>query len=525
MVVFVLLIACANVSNLLLVRSLLRRHEMTMRMALGATRKRLMRQLLTEGLILSALAAAAGVLVAHWSRNALVLAFPSPAPGIIVNFPGQIDWRVLSLSAGVCIGATLLFALAPALQAGRVNLTGTLRGESSGIIGGHGRSRLRSVLVSIQLALSFVLLAGAGLLIQSVERMRTTDPGFSVKDVILSGIDLVSAGYNEDRARRFEDQLLERIRLLPGVQSASASRVRPFSYRNYSSAPLMFDDYQPKADENPTVDYDEVGEDYFATTGIPILSGREFIRTDDEKAPRVAIVNELMASRYWPGKSAVGQRVKVKDQWLQVVGVARMANYRTKLETPKPFFYVPRRQNFTVQGGLLIRTALSPGAMATGLAEEVRRLDPTLAPQDTIPIHEQLDRMTYTQRLAVALLGVFGGVALLLAAVGLYGVMSYAVSQSFHELGLRMALGAGTRDVLRLVLTRGFALIGAGITLGLTLALALTQLMGKLLYQISPRDPLTFCGALLVLATVAFVACLIPALRATRIDPARALRG
>lgn len=524
-VVFVLVIACANVSNLLLVRSLSRRQEMTMRLALGATRKRLMRQLLTEGLILSALAAGAGVLVAHWCRNALVLAYPSPAPGIIVNYPGQIDWRVLSLSAGVCIGATLLFALAPALQAGKVNLAGTLRGESSGIIGGHGRSRLRSVLVLIQLALSFVLLAGAGLLIQSVERMRIADPGFSVKDVILSGVDLVSAGYNEERARRFENQLLERIRLLPGVQFASVSRVRPFSYRNYSSAPLMFDDYQPKADENPTVDYNEVGEDYLATAGIPILSGREFARTDDEKAPRVAIVNELMAARYWPEKNAVGQRLKVKDQWLQVVGVARMANYRTKLETPKPFFYVPRRQNFTAQGAFLIRTALSPGAMATALAEEVRRLDPTLAPQDTIPIQEQLDRMTYTQRLAVALLGVFGGVALLLAAVGLYGVMSYAVSQSFHELGLRMALGAGARDVLRLVLTRGFVLIGAGIALGLALALGLTKFMGKLLYHISPRDPLTFCAALLVLATVAFLACLIPALRATRIDPARALRG
>ncbi len=524
-VVFVLLIACANVSNLLLVRSLLRRHEMTMRMSLGATRGRLMRQLFTEGLILSALSAGAGILVAHWCRNALVLAFPSPVPGIIVNFPGQIDWRVLSLSGGVCIAATLIFALAPAVQASRVDLTGALKAESSGVVGGHGRSRLRSALVLIQLALSFVLLVGAGLLIQSVERMRTADPGFSVRNVILSGVDLVSAGYNEERTRRFEDQLVERIQGLAGVQSVSTARVRPFSYRNYSSAPLTFDDYQPKPDESPTADYNEVGEDYFATIGIPILAGREFTREDDEKAPPVAIVNDLMAAKYWPGKSAVGQRLKVKDRWLQIVGVARMANYRTKLENPKPFFYVPRRQNPTRGDAYLIRTTLAPGAIATALAAEVRRLDPTLAPQDTIAIQEQLDRMTYTQRLGVALLGVFGGVALLLAAIGLYGVMSYAVSQSFHELGLRMALGAGARDVLQLVLTRGFVLIGAGIILGLALALGLTQLMGTLLYQISPRDPLTFCGALMILAIVAFLACLIPAWRATRIDPARALRA
>ncbi len=239
----------------------------------------------------------------------------------------------------------------------------------------------------------------------------------------------------------------------------------------------------------------------------------------------MAVVNDLMAARYWPGKSAVGQRIKVKDRWLQIVGIAKLANYRTKLENPKPFFYVPRRQNPTRGDAYLIRTTLSPGAMATALAAEVRRLDPTLAPQDTIAIQEQLDRMTYTQRLGVALLGVFGGVALLLAAVGLYAVMSYAVSQSFHELGLRMALGAGARDVLRLVLTRGFVLVGAGIVLGLALALSMTQLMGNLLYHISARDPLTFCGALVVLGSVAFLACLIPAMRATRIDPARALRG
>ncbi len=233
-VVFVLLIACANVSNLLLVRSLLRRHEMTMRMSLGATRGRLMRQLFTEGLLLSSLSAGAGILVAHWCRNALVLAFPSPVPGIIINYPGQIDWRVLLLSGGVCIAATLIFALAPALQASRMDLTGALKAEASGVIGGHGRSRLRSALVLIQLALSFVLLAGAGLLIQSVNRMRSADPGFSVKDVILSGVDLVSAGYNEERTQA--------IRRSNGGKDSASSRcsVRQHGARSPIQLPQLF---------------------------------------------------------------------------------------------------------------------------------------------------------------------------------------------------------------------------------------------------------------------------------------------
>jgi macrolide transport system ATP-binding/permease protein len=524
-VLFVLVIACANVSNLLLVRSLLRRHEMTMRMALGAGRRRLLMQLLTEGLILSAIATAGGIAVAHWCRNALVLAFPTPAPGIIINYPGAIDWRVLALSASVCIASTLFFALAPALQASKVDLAGALKSETGGVVGGRGRSRLRSGLVLLQVSLSFVLLAGAGLLLQSLQRIQNASPGFATREVITAGIDLFSAGYKLDRAKTFKDQLLERVRSLPGVDSVAIARVRPFSYAVYSTATIAADGYQAAPDELPTADYVEVSEGYFATIGIPILSGREFIRNDDENAPPVAIINETLAAKYWPGKDPIGQRLQVKDKWMQVVGVAKLSNYRTKLEEPKPFFYVPMRQNPFVNCGLIFRTRLTPGAMMTALTQELHALDPNLAPVDTITMQEQVDRMSYNQRLAVTLLALFGGMALFLAAIGLYAVMSYAVSQGTRELGLRMALGAGAADLLRLVMSRGLILLAGGVLLGAVAALLLTRLMGDLLYQVSPRDPLAFGSAFVILTLVALAACFLPAWRATRIDPVQALRS
>jgi putative ABC transport system permease protein len=521
---FVLLIACANVSNLLLVRSLLREHEMTTRLALGAGRSRLLQQLLTEGVILSALATAGGILVAHWCRNALVLAFPPQAPGIIINLPGEIDWRVLALSAGVCIVATLLFALTPAIQASKVDLAGAIKAGSLGVVGGRGRSRLRSIFVLIQISLSFVLLASGCLLLQSLQRIQNASPGFSTQNVLISGVALFSAGYDVERTKRFEDQLLEHVRAIPGVESAAFARVTPFGFRDYSSAPITIDGYQTPPDERPRADYNEVSPDYFAVMGIPIVAGREFNRNDDEKRPLVAVVDETMAARYWPGKDPIGQRFRVKDRWMEVVGVAKLSHYRTKLETPNPFFYVPLRQNFAVQGALFIRTWLSTAAMMQALAREVHALDPNLAPEGAITMEEHLRRMSYTQRLPVTLLAIFGGMALLLAAVGLYGVMSYAVSQSTRELGLRMALGASASDLLRLVMSRGIVLTVGGVIIGSVVALALTRLIANQLYEVSPYDPVAFASAFLVMTIVALVACFFPAWRATRIDPAHALR-
>src|SRR5213596_826135 len=275
-VFFVLLIACANVSNLLLARSLLRRHEMTMRLALGAGRRRLIKQLFTEGLLLSLIAAAGGIMVAYWCRNALVLVSPTRIPGITIDYPGQLDRRVLALSVAICIGSTMLFALVPAIQASHVDLSGALKSEGSGMIGGSGRSRLRSVLVFVQVALSFVLIAGTGLLLRSLVQMQNSDPGFSTRNVVVSAADLFSAGYKPDRAKVFYEQLLERVRALPGVQSATLEGVRPFSYSVYSSAPLAIEGYQPPRNEQIAADYNQVSEGYFATIGIPIVAGREF---------------------------------------------------------------------------------------------------------------------------------------------------------------------------------------------------------------------------------------------------------
>src|SRR5467141_3082104 len=522
-VVFVLLIACANVGNLLLVRSFARRHEMTVRLAVGCGRGRLLQQLVTEGLVLSALGAVGGLLVAHWCRHALVLLFPARG-GVQMHLPGEIDWRVLALSAGVCLLTTLLMGVVPALQTSKIDLATALKLESAGVVGGRGRAWVRSALVVVQVSLSFILLVGAVLLLQSLVRVRTTSPGFTTRGVQITAVDLLSAGYDAVRARTFQDALLEPVRALPGVESAAFARMTPLSYGSFSSSPIAVDGYQPPPEEQPTVQYNEVGPDYFATMGIPLVSGREFTRADDEKAALVAVVNETMAARYRRGRNPIGERAQVKGRWMEVVGMAKDSKYESVRESPKPFFYVPLRQNFSRGAGLYIRTPLSPETMATTLAREVHVLDGNLALFEVITLQEQLDRSTSPQMVAVTLVGVLGVLALLLAAIGLYGVMSYAVSQNTRELGLRMALGAGASNLLRLVMKRGLALTAGGVALGAAVALGLTRLLGNLLYNVSPRDPLAFGSAFLVMTIAALAACLLPAWRATRTDPARALR-
>jgi len=522
-VVFVLLIACANVGNLLLVRSFARRHEMTVRLAIGAGRGRLLKQLFTEGVILSAIGAGAGLLVAHWCRHALVLLFPARG-GVAMHLPGEIDWRVLALSAGVSVIATLLLGLVPAMQTGKIDLAGALKSDSAGVVGGAGKAWVRSGLVVVQVSLSFLLLVGAGLLLQSLQRIRNTSPGFSTRGVMVTAVDLVSAGYHVQRAQNFQDELLDRVKALPGVESAAFARMTPLSYGSFSSTPIAVDGYQPTPEEQPTAQYNEVGPDYFRTMGIPLVSGREFTRADDEKAALVAVVNETMAARYWRDRNPIGERLQVKGRWMQVVGVAKDSKYQSLREAPMPFFYVSRRQNFSRGGDLHIRTPLSPETMATVLGREVHALDPDLALYEVITLQEQVDRSTSPLQVAVTLVGVLGGLALLLAAIGLYGVMSYAVSQSARELGLRMALGAGASNLLRLVMKRGLALTAGGVALGAVVALGLTRLLGNLLYNVSPRDPLAFGSAFLVMTIAALAACLLPAWRATRTDPVQALR-
>jgi putative ABC transport system permease protein len=522
-VAFVLLIACANVGNLLLVRSFARRHEITVRVAVGAARGRLLRQLLTEGLVLSALAAAGGLLLAYWCRHALVLLLPVRS-GVAMHLPGEMDWRVMALSAAVCVFSTLLFALLPAMQTSKIDIAGTLRSEMAGVVQGHGKSWIRSGLVVVQVSLCFVLLVGAGLLLQSLQRVRSDSPGFSTQGVVVTAVNLSASGYDAQRAKSFQDDLIDHVRALPGVESAVLARATPLGYGYFSSAPIVVDGYQPPPDEKPAVEYNQVGPGYFATLGIPLLSGREFTRADNETAAPVAIVNETMAARYWPGRDPIGERLQVKDRWLQIIGVVKNSKYSSMRELPKPFFYVPLRQNFFVNAALNIRTQLRPETIAAALSRELHAMDPNLALYETISLQEQLDRATSPQKVAVTLTGILGGLALVLAAIGLYGVMSYTVSQSTRELGLRMALGACSSDLFRIVMFRGLALTVGGIFLGAAAALGLTRLLGYLLYKVSPHDPLAFGSAFVVLAIVSLVACFLPAWRATRVDPIVALR-
>jgi predicted permease len=370
-----------------------------------------------------------------------------------------------------------------------------------------------------------VLLVGAGLLIKSVQEVRHASPGFLTDAVLTTSIDLFTAGYDPQRAKIFQDELIDRIRALGGVESVALSRMTPFTYRSYSSAPVAVDGYDAPADQQPTAEYNEVGPGFFATLGIPLVEGRDFTRADDDRAPLVAIVDETMASQYWRGADPVGRRVQVRGRWMQIVGIARAAKYQNLLENPKPFFYVPQRQNFSATVVLHIRTSQGPASMASSLVREIHALDANVAPAELITMREQVDRTTASQRIAVTILGVFGGLALVLAAIGLYGVMASTVSQSTRELALRMALGAGTSDLLRLVMSKGLALTAGGVILGTAAALELTRLMGYLLYKVSPRDPLVFGSAFLVLTIASLAACFVPAWRAARTDPLHALRG
>ena len=523
-VMAVLLIACANVGNLLLVRSLARQQEMTIRVSIGAGRLRLVRQLMTEGIILSSIAAIGGLLVARWLRDAIALLTP-PRGGVLLRLPGALDWRVFAVSGGVSIAATMLFGLVPAILTTRVDLAGALRAEGGGVVGSHGRSWVRSTLVLIQMSLSFVLLVGAGLLIQTLQAVRHANPGFTTDGVLTTTIDLFTAGYDTQRAKNFQTELVDRLQTRAGIDSAALSRYTPFSYRTYPSAPIAVDGYDAPKDQQPTAEYNEISPAFLATMGIPVLSGREFTRADDETALPVAIVDQTTASQFFRGADPVGRRIQVRGKWLQIVGVARTAKYRNLLETPRPFLYVPLRQSFSPIVALHIRTSQGPAALAPMLVREIHALDPNVAPSEVITMREQVERTTAPQRIGVTILVVFATLALGLAAVGLYGVMAATVSQSTRELALRIALGADTADLLRLVMSRSVLLTGVGIVVGLAVALQVTRLLGYLLYNVSPRDPLAFGFAFVVIALASLVASLVPAWRATRTDPLLAMRG
>jgi predicted permease len=523
-VLAVLLIACANVGNLLLVRAFARQQEMTIRLSIGAGRRRLVKQLLTEGLILSVIAGVGGLVTAIWLRDALVMLTP-PRNGITLRFAGDLDWRVLVISAAVCLASTLVFGLIPAVVTSDIDLADALRGQSGSVAGSRRAAWMRSALVVVQIALSFVLLVGAGLLIKSFQAMRTVSPGFTTDGVLTTSIDAFTAGYDEKRARILQDELIERVRAIAGVESAALSATTPFSYASVPSAPIAVDGYDPPPDRQPTADYNMVGPDYFRTLGIPIVSGRTFSAADDLGAERVAIVDQSMAEQFWRGADPVGSRLQVQGEWLRIVGLARPIKTRDMWDASKPYFYVPLRQHPTPVFALHIRTRLGAGVIRPALVREMHALDSNIAPAEIITMREQVERTTASQRVALTMLTVFGGLALVLAAIGLYGVMAATVAQSARHIALRVALGATASHVLGLVIRTACAVTVVGIVIGAVCAFQTTRLMGYLLYEVDPRDPAVFAVALAVIALAAAAACIVPALRATRTDPLQALRG
>ena len=536
-VAIVLLIACANVANLLLARASSRRREIAVRLAMGASRSRLVRQLLTESLLLSLAGGVIGLLVALWTIDVLKSATP---PSGIFSFTLDygLDGRVLAFTFALSIATGVIFGLAPALQASRPDLVPALKDEASAATQGLRRFSLRNLLVVSQVALSLVLLIGAGLFLRSLNNAQGIDPGFNADKILDAQLNINLLRYTKARGREFYRQIIERVEALPGVESASLARVVPLSGSGRTSSFLIqgqpgpdnvsrSEGTGPDSESQYTVNANVVGLKYFSTMDIPLLRGRDFSAQDNEGAPLALIVNEAFERRYFEAADALGKRVSFRGAngpWAEVIGVVGDTKYRTLGEGTRTLVYMPLAQNHETGMTLHIRTMGNPTSVASSVRHEVQALDQNLPATNLQPLSEVLSGSLFAARMGAVLLAVFGGLALLLAAVGLYGVMSYAVSRRTREIGIRMALGAGTGNVLRLVLKEGMMLVGGGVVTGLLWAAAVTRVLAPFLYGVSPLDATTFVAIPLVLALVALLANYLPARRATKVDPMEALR-
>jgi predicted permease len=523
MVGLVLLIACANVANLLLARASARRREIAIRLALGSSRLRLVRQLLTESMCLALLGGLVGLLLTLWTADFLPTLFPAEDA---VGLDLSVDWRVLCFTLGVSVLTGILFGLAPALQASRQNLLSALKDDTGAPgVRGFGRFGLRNGLVVLQVALSLILLICAGLFMRSLRAASTADPGFNAENVLLLRMEARGVKMEREEQYLFYRRVQEQVGALPGVRSVALSYIVPISGGGMRTG-VWIEGYQPRPNEDTELNTNVVSPNYFKTLGIPLVQGRDFGAADAANAPGVVIINEEFARRYFPGESPLGKRVRndPKGPYLEVVGVAKNAKYRGLVEEPLPFFYTPLAQEAMSSVALLVRTDSDPLAVLPSVRAELKSLDKNLTLFEINTLSAQLAEALSNERMVAVLLGVFGGAALLLAAVGLYGVMSYAVARRTHEIGVRMALGAQTGDIIKLVMWQGMALLLVGSAVGLAVAFALTRLMSSLLYGVSATDPVTFIGITLLLACVAMLACYLPARRATKVDPMVALR-
>jgi putative ABC transport system permease protein len=520
---FVLLIACANVANLLLARSATREKEIAIRASLGAGRWRIGRQLLSESLLLAVIGGAVGLLLAYWLVDLLVSFSPQGTPRLDEI---GVDGRALSYAMAITILTGLLFGTAPVWQLFKADLNQSLRDGGKGLQVALSGRRALSALVVAETALALTLLVGAGLLIRSFIRLQRVDPGFNPRNVLTAVVTLPLAVYNDAQVRAFYTQFLERARTLPGAQSAAAVSSLPLAGFDTDNSFLIEGRPAPRPDQQPVAWVSSVSQDYFRAMGMRLVAGREFNERDNETSTKVVIISEATARRHFPNEDPIGKRIGNgrPDGWREIVGVTADVKHFGLNQDARVSMFFPHSQRPSRRMFVVVRAAAAPLSLTSSLKGAVAAMDKNLAVSNISPMEEITAQSIGQERLMLLLLGLFSALALSLAVAGIYGVMSYAVAQRTHEIGVRMALGAQNRDVLKLVVTQGMALVLAGVGIGLASALALTRFIRGLLFGVSATDPMTFAGVAALLALVALVACYVPARRASKVDPMVALR-
>jgi len=531
-----LLIVCANVANLLLARATMRQKEFSTRLALGAGRARLARQVVTEILLLSIAATVCGMVVTLWMSHILVDLLPPARLSLALDL--HLNPRVFAFSALLCLVTTFAASLFPALQAGRTNLNENLNEAGRSAVGGVRSHRLRSSLVVAEVSLALVALIGAALFVRGFAATRQIDPGFHPDHVLLSQFYLASNGYSLEQRKEFTRRLGEKLQSAPGITDVAWSDFVPLGFDAGSWEHLEVRGYNPSRDENMKIYRNIISPDYLQLLGIPMLEGRNFTAHDDEKSPLVMIVNQAFVDHFFAGRSPIGRQIHGWGEWITVVGVVANSKYHYLSEAPLPYFYVPFRQMYRADLDLafFVRTQGNPETALSLVRQKAREIDPAVTVFDAAPLSEYMGASLYPQKVAASLLSVLGVLSVVLAAVGLYSVMAYSVAQRTHEIGIRMALGARPADVLRLVVRQGFSLVLAGLAVGLCLSLAVSRSIAAMsifgssmdtptkLLGVSATDPLTYAGAILLLLAVAFFATWIPARRAAAVEPMTALR-
>ncbi len=521
MVAIVLIIACANLANLLLSRASARRREFAVRLSLGCSRGRLVRQLLTESLLLVLVAAVAAIVVQFWTGGLLVAFLPPNDFPIALS--SHLDMTAAIFTTVVAFTSAVMFGLAPALQAGRTDLVESLK-HHSGQAGGR-RAWFRSTLVVAQITLSLVLLASAGLFLRSLHNARFLDTGFRTDRMLLASVDLFSAGYDKPRGTLALARVLDGIRALPGVESATFARRVPLGISTGNSSTTLEPEGYVSPKDEPSWSYlNWVGPDYFRTMGIPVVAGREFTAADRPEHPEGFVINRTFANRYWPGQNPVGKRIRYGRDWYPVAGVVADSKYRRLNEPAAPFVYLSTTWNYRPDVIFQVRTMSDPKRLAEPMRAVIRRADPKLPVFGVMTLEEHIRSASFQQRIAASLLSAFGGLALLLASIGLYATMAYSVSLRTRELGARLALGATRGDIMRLVLGEALRLTSIGLAIGFLLAAAAAQLFTTLLVGVRPIDVPTLSGVTVLLSAIALIASYVPARRAARLDPLRALR-